>query len=275
MYAVLGLAAAMIAWAASPASAQFSPRPIGNPTVGETYHIEGSIGYWTPSSEILIASTELGIAGSEIDFKDDLGLTDKNFPALTLQLRPGRKHKLRFHYLPIKYDQSAILQRDIVFNAQRYTLGLPVNSSLIWKTYRIGYEYDFISRARVFAGFILEAKYTDVTASLQLPIRELNEETRLYGPIPAIGGIVRVYVLPSLAVTADITGISVPKALADKLSPGARAHYVDVDVFGTWNFTNNIGAQIGYRSLDVGLNYETNSGVVEFKGLYFGAVARY
>jgi hypothetical protein len=275
MYAVLGLAAALMAWAAEPASAQFKPRPMGAPSVGETYHIEGGLTYWTPTSDILIASTELGIPGTQIDFKSDLGLTDRNFPGIRLQLRPGRKHKLRFQYVPIKYEQSAVLRDDIVFNGQRYTLGLPVNSSLIWNTFRVGYEYDFIILDKVFAGFILEAKYTDVTARLQLPIRQLNENTHIYGPIPAVGGIVRVYVSPNLSVTADITGIAVPSGLADRISPGARAHYADVDIFGTWNLTERFGAQVGYRSIDVGLTYESNSGIVEFKGMYFGAVARY
>jgi hypothetical protein len=275
MYAVVGVVAAMTAWAVSPASAQFKPRPMGEPSVGQTYHIEAGAAFWTPTADVLFASTELGIPGSQINFKNDLGLTDQRFPALTLQLRPARKHKFRFQYIPIKYEQSAVLRQDIIFNAQRYTLGLPVNSSLLWKAYRIGYEYDFISRDKVFAGFILEAKYTDVTAELTLPIRQLNEHTRAYAPIPAVGGIVRVYPMPNLSVTADITGFSVPKSIADSLSPGAKAHYVDVDIFGMWNFSNLLGAQVGFRTLDMGFLYESNEGTFKLKGLYFGVVARY
>ena len=274
MYTMFVLAAVMIAWAA-PASGQFKPRPMGEPSVGGTYHIEAAASFWTPSADVLFASTELGIPGSQIDFKRDLGLTDQRFPSFQLQLRPGRKHKFRFQYVPIKYEQSAVLRQDIIFNGQRYRLGLPVNSSLLWKAYRFGYEYDFIARDKVFAGFILEAKYTDVTAELTLPIRQLNEYTRAYAPIPAIGGIVRVYATPNLSITADITGFSVPQSLADSLSPGSSAHYVDVDIFGTWNFTNLIGAQVGFRSLDMGFAYDANEGAFTLKGMYFGVVARY
>jgi hypothetical protein len=274
MYMVLGFAAAMTA-AAVPASAQFKPRPIGEPAVGEKYHIEAAAAYWAPTADIVVASAGFQIPGSQINFKNDLGLTDQKFPALSLQLRPARKHKFRLQYVPIKYEQSSTLKGDIVFNGQRYTLGLPVNSSLLWKAYRIGYEYDFISRDKVFAGLILEAKYTDVTATLTSPVRQLNEFDRAYAPIPAIGGIVRVHPIPNVAITADVTGFSVPKSLADRFSPGAEAHYVDVDVSGTWNFTNLIGAQVGYRSLDMGYLYKTDSGTFKFKGMYFGVVARY
>ena len=52
-------------------------------------------------------------------------------------------------------------------------------------------------------------------------------------------------------------------------------HYVDFDLYGTVNFTNNIGAQIGYRSLDVGYVVDTDTGAFKLKGIYFGVVARY
>ena len=150
-----------------------------------------------------------------------------------------------------------------------------MNSTLLWKAYRFGYEYNFITKNRGFAGFILEAKYTDVAATLTMPIRSLNEYDRAYAPIPAIGGIARFYVVPNISITGDITGFSVPSSIADKFSPGAKAHYVDVDIYGTLNLTNNIGAQLGYRSLDMGYVFKTDTGSFTFKGPYIGVVARY
>ena len=91
MYAVLGLAAAILA-SAVPASAQFKPRPLGEPAVGDKYHIEAGAAFWVPTADITVASAGFSIPGSKIDFKRDLGLTDQRFPALQLQLRPARKH---------------------------------------------------------------------------------------------------------------------------------------------------------------------------------------
>lgn len=252
---------------AVPASAQISL--LNETATGENYHIEFSAGYWHPSATMSIESEYLGILGSSIDFKKDLGLTDQRFSELHLVGRPARRHKLRFQYIPISYDQSATLTRDIVFRAQRYRVGIPVNSQLEWKAYRFAYEYDFISNDRVFGGFILDAKYTDVRAALQSPI--VNEFVHARGPIPTVGGIVRYYFVPNISVTGELTGISVPAAISKEY----RAHYFDLDMYGTLNFTRNVGAQFGYRSFDVGLLVKNDLGSFVLKGIYFGIVARY
>ena len=262
------LAAALVAFAA-PASAQYKPRTISDPATGEKYHIEAGADYWMPTAEMTVSSESLGIKGSQIDFKRDLGLTDQRFPALQLQLRPARSHKFRLQYIPVTYTQSATLSQRIVFNGIAYNLGVPVNSSLDWKTYQIGYEYDFIVKNSGFAGFILEAKYTDVRVSLASPIA--SEFAHARGPIPAIGGIARYYVVPNISITGEVSGFKIPDSISDQY----HAHYVDIDVYGTLNFSNNLGVQAGYRSLDLGYLVKTDSGSFVLKGLYFGAVLRY
>ena len=266
---VYGMLAAALVLTASPALAQFRPRTISDPATGERYHIEGSAGFWNPSATMSISSESLGIGGTTIDFKKDLGLKDKRFGELHAVLKASRKHKFRFQYIPIKYAQQAIVPRNIVFNGQLYRVGFPVNSSLEWKAYRFGYEYDFIVKERGFGGFILDFKYTDVRASLQSPAN--SEFAHASAPIPALGGIVRVYVVPILSITGELTGIKVPERIAENF----KAHYADLDIYGTVNLTNNIGAQLGYRSFDVGYLVDQDTGSFKLKGLYFGVVARY
>jgi hypothetical protein len=255
---------------ANTASAQFRPRPIEDPATGERYHVEAAAGFWFPTADITISSESLGVVGSTIDFKQDLGLTDQHFSELHLVLRPGRHHKFRFQYIPITYEQTTVLKREIVFNGQKYVVGLPTNSSLDWKAYRLGYEYDFISRDRGFAGVVLDVKLTDVMATLATPAAPA-EFTQQRVPIPAIGGIFRVYPAPNLSITGEITGFKLP---ADVFKD-RQGHYVDVDFYGTLNFTNYIGAQVGYRSFDVGYIVRTDTGSFNLRGLYFGVVARY
>jgi hypothetical protein len=266
-----GALAAVLILTASPALAQFKPRPVSNPATGETYHIEGAAGFWNPSADMSISSESLGIVGTTIDFKKDLGLTDTRFGEFHLVLRPARKHKFRFQLIPIDYVQKGhALMRTIVFNGQAYTIGLPVNSELDWKAYRFAYEYDFLSRDRWFAGVILDAKYTDVTATLQAP-PNTNEFTHARGPIPAIGGIARFYLVPNVSLTGELTGIKIP----DSVSTRYKAHYADLDIYGTVNFTNNVGAQVGYRTFDIGYKFKADTGSFVLKGLYFGLIARY
>jgi hypothetical protein len=267
---------AVLVVAVAPASAQFKPRAIDDPATGEKYHIEASVGIWAPSTEMTISSAALGIQGDDIDFKRDLGLTDQKFKELHIVLRPFKRHKLRFQFIPIKYEQGPVtLTRDVVFEGQRYTVGLPVNSSLDWKAYRFTYEYDFISRNRGFVGFMLDAKYTDVFASLASPID--TESVHARAPIPTLGGIGRFYIVPNISITGELSGFKIP----DSVSQNYKGHYADLDIYGTLNVVNNFGVQLGYRSFDLGYTVKKDSGITTdagsfvLKGLYFGVVARY
>jgi len=255
--------------AAVPAQAQFRPRPLNDPATGEQFHIEADMSVWSPGADMTISSEALGIQGSTIDLKNDLGMTDQHFPAFDVQLRPARSHHFRLQYIPINFEGSARITRDVVFNGIRYSVNTPVNSTLDWKAYRFGYEYDFIVKNRGFGGFILEAKYTDVRVELDSQFEQ--EFAHAQAPIPAIGGIARFYVVPNIAITGEVTGFTIPESASAQYN----AHYVDVDIYGTVNFTNNVGVKAGYRSLDLGYVVKKDQGSFVLNGLYFGAVLRY
>ena len=268
LYAWAGLAAALVL-VATPVSAQFKPRPFNDPATGETYHIEGGADLWMPSANMTISSESLNIPGSQIDLKRDLGATDQTFRALQLQLRPARSHKFRLQYIPVTYEASSALSQDLIFNGIRYRVGVPVNTTFAWKTLRFGYQYDFVTRNWGFVGFIVEAKYTDVNVELDSPIA--HEFAHARGPVPALGGVARVYVVPNISISGEVTGFKIP----DSIDSRYNAHYVDLDIFGTVNFTDNIGVKAGFRSVDVGYLIKADSGSFTLKGLYFGAVLRY
>jgi hypothetical protein len=262
-------AAVAFLMSAAPASAQYRPRPLHDPATGESWHIEASADLWMPTAEMVVASESLGIRGSEINMKRDLGVTDQKFRALQLQLRPARSHKFRFQYVPITYTATSTLQQDLVFNGIRYRVGVPVNSSLEWKAYRFGYEYDFVTKNRGFVGFIVEAKYTDVQVQLASPLAK--EFARARGPIPALGGVARVYVVPNISITGEVTGFKIPDSIDNRYN----AHYVDLDIYGTINFNDHVGVKGGYRSTDVGYLIKSDKGTFDLKGIYFGGVLRF
>jgi hypothetical protein len=255
---------------AAPAHAQFRPRPLNEPAASEQFHIEASAAIWRPSADITISSESLGIPGSVIDFKRDLGLTDKTVPEFKLTLQPVRTQKLRAQVIPITYEASSRLTRDLIFNAQRYTANQPVSSTLDWKAWRFNYEFDFIAKNQWFVGFILEARYNDIRAELTAESPVIQEFTEARFPLPALGGIARVYVAPSVSITGEMTGLKI-----GHLGDVHNANWADVDIYGTANFTRNVGAQIGFRSVDLGYEIKSDSGSLTLKGVYFGIVARY
>jgi hypothetical protein len=254
---------------AAPAWAQYQPKHISDPATGEKYHVELGGYLWSPTPDIAITSQSLGIIGSRIDFVEDLGIEKTTFKQLKVVLRPGQKHKLRFEYTPITYDALGAIKRDIIFNGQKYPVSLPVATSLHWKAYRFVYEYDFVSRDRGFFGLLLETKYTDVEATLSNIL--VAEFVRAKAPIPTIGAIGRAYIAPNISITGELSGLTTGSLGGDDY----RAHYADFDLYGTVNFTNNVGAQVGYRSFNVFYHVKEDEGELNLKGFYLGGVVRF
>jgi hypothetical protein len=261
--------------AALPAEAQYKARRgTSNRATGEKYNIELAGTIWNPTPEIVISSESLGILGDNIDFVNTLGLPKSKFKQLKLVLRPGTKQKLRLEYTPIKYNGQNTLATSFVFNGQRYTVGLPVTSELLWKAYRFGYEYDFVYKSRGFAGLLIETKYTDITATLTATLLGVtrSEFTHARGPIPSIGFIGRGYIVPNISITGEFSGFP---EIGTTGSSRYGGKYYDFDLYGTVNFSDNFGAQVGYRSLDVLYKVNKDNGTMKLKGLYFGGVTRF
>lgn len=256
--------------ATRPASAQGAFQTgLSDPATGETYHVEVGGYLWHPTPQIAITSESLGIIGSRIDFVDDFGIEGKTFKQLRVALRPGLKHKFRFEYTPIGWTQEARLSRTIVFNGQRFDVSLPVLADLKWTAMRFAYEWDFVYRDRGFFGVVLEAKYTDVQASLENALIG-REFVSAKAPIPAVGFIGRGYVVPNVSITGEFTFFKLPDVDEDY-----KGNYYDFDLYGTVNFTNNFGAQAGFRRMTVFYKVDEDEGNFKLKGLYFGGVARF
>lgn len=252
---------------AAVAAAQFNAP--AEPAVGEQYHFEFSYGWWNADPSLIINSESLGIPGTDVDLVEDLGIEQKRLGKLNVVLRPARKHKFRFEYLPIKYEASTTLEREFVFNGQLYRIGLPIDTTADFKTYRFGYEYDFIYRSRGFFGVLADLKYTDVNVELDSLIG--LEYSSAVAPIPTIGVVGRGYVAKNFAVGGEMSFFRVPGGIAEDY----EGRYTDWDVYGTLNFTNNAGATVGYRSIDVFYNADRDSGALKFKGLYILGVVRF
>ena len=133
----------------------------------------------------------------------------------------------------------------------------------MWK---IGLEYDFVYGEHGFFGFITDVKYTHARVDITNPLTA--EFSQVNAPIPTIGAIARVYPAKGLALTGEITGMKISYSDND-------GSYLDFDVNATYNFTNNIGAQFGYRKLNIEYTVDTDYGRMNLKGFYFGGVGRF
>jgi len=260
---------AILCLAASPAWAQYKPRRMSEPATGETYHAEIGWYFWNPTPDLIISSEALGIIGSKIDFVNDLGIEQTKFRQLKVVLRPGQKHKFRFEYTPVKYEAVGNLKANIIFNGIVYPITLPVTTDFNWKAYRFGYEYDFLYTDRGFLGFVLDAHYTDVQTTLSNVVD--TEFVHARAPIPTVGIIGRGYVASNISITGELGGFG----SGGLFGHDYRAHYIDFDLYGTVNFNDHIGAQVGYRSFNVYYRLKHDEGNLDLKGLYFGGALRF
>jgi hypothetical protein len=258
-----------VVFSATPADAQYAFGPGSNRATGETYHVEVGGAFWNPTPDILISSEEFGILGDQVDFVADLGVEKKRHTQLRVVLRPATKHKFRFEYTPLKYAAEGVIARSIVFNGIRFPVELPVETDLNWRAYRFGYEWDFVYMDRGFVGLLLEAKYTDVEATLTNAFD--SEFVRARAPIPAVGFIGRGYVMPNVSITGEFSFFKLP----DSIDEDYEGNFYDFDIYGTVNFSDNFGVQGGYRSFDIFYRIENDEGQLTMKGLYLGGVVRF
>jgi len=270
LYVLLSLVALGVIAVPPVAFAQY--RPSQSDAVGEDYHIEAAYGWWNAKPSLIVNSEALGILGDDIDLITDLGIEQHRLGKFDLVLKPSRKHRFRFQRLPIKYETDAHpVTRSFVFNGQRYTVGLPVTTTVDFTTYRFGYEYDFLYFKRGFLGALIDLKYTNVDVDLLSPIG--SEFVSAVAPIPTFGFAGRAYLTTNLAIDSELTFFRVPDSLQEQLD--GDGSYTDFDLHGTYNFNQYVGAQMGWRRTKVFYNIDNDTGDLKFTGLYFGGVIRY
>lgn len=272
VYAFVGLFALGVVATPSTAAAQYRPNGGSGEAVGEDYHIEAAYSFWNAEPSLIVNSESLEILGTDVNLITDLGVEKKRLAMFDVVLRPAKKHRFRFQRTPIKYEVDAYpVTREFIFNGQRYRVGLPVTTSVDFTTYRFGYEYDFLYFKKGFFGVLLDLKYTNVDVSLDSPIGA--EFVSAAAPIPTIGFVGRGYILPNLAINGELSLFRMPNSLKEQLEGEGR--YTDIDVNGTYNMTKSFGVKMGYRRTTVFYDVDLDTGDLQFKGLYFGAVVRY
>jgi hypothetical protein len=249
------------------ASAQFRAP---DPAPAENFNIELGAMFWKPTPVLNIQTGALAAIGeSEVDFVREFAIENKRFTEYRIVAKPGRKHKIRFNYIPFEYNEEATLSRTITFGGRTFDVGVLATADLKWQMWKFGYEWDAFVSDRGFFGIIGELKHNKISADLNSAIgSELTEAT---APVPTVGIIGRAYPSRNVSVTAEFTGFKVPGGFSDEFN----AKLFDLDIYGTANFGRNVGIQLGYRSLVAEYLVDEDAGNLEMKGIYFGGLLRF
>jgi hypothetical protein len=151
---------------------------------------------------------------------------------------------------------------------------VPIQSEFVWKVMRFGYEYDFIYRDRWLR---LACCSTSATRSSMPRYRRRprcsseRQFTSAKAPLPAPRHDRARLRAANLAINFEVSGLTLPAVF----NGDYEASYFDWDLNGTFNVTNNVGIQVGWRKLSNFLRIENDLGDLKFQGMWFGAAIRY
>ena len=228
---------------------------------------EFSVLFWKPTPDLTISTPAVTGAGrDEIDFVSEFGIEEKWFREFRAVL--GHRHKLRFGYVPIKYNASSTIRRTITLNGRTFTVGAPATTEVKWDLWRFGYQYDFVSTDSGYFGLVTDLKYNKVTASIDSPALARASSTEQKAPVPTLGVAGRGYITPQVAISAEFTALKIDRS-------EFNAKFYDFDINGFVTFGKYIGAQGGYRSVTVDYLVDNDKGDLKMQGPYVGLILRF
>ena len=144
--------------------------------------------YWLPTLDGTVKVDEASIIGTTIDFDEDLGIEDENYPSVEVFVGGGNHH-LYFIHTEIDYSGRKMLTKEIKFGGKTYPVSALVTSSIQYKMMDLLYQYDFLNLENVLGGFslggVFQVKYLD--GSVSLKTTGIDEEEDFTIPIPMIG----------------------------------------------------------------------------------------
>jgi hypothetical protein len=273
----------------APPAQPAAPSPVPVPSfvpLAEGYRFEVSVDAWsTLPSNMTFSDTETitttaatstaaavttTVTGTNIDFKQQLGLHNQWFPAFHVVIRPQEKQKIRFNFYPLYYKQSATLPSSINFNGQTFAAGDAVSSSLYWNEWELSYEYDFLTFERGYVGGAVGANFYSVSG--QIADATQGGTAGVHIPMPGLGVEARYYLTPRFSATGSFMGFWLPGS-----DTSTNGHVVNVQAYGTVNISKYLALQGGYRLFDAAhhFNSPVNTGNFLINGGFIGGVFRY
>ncbi len=241
----------------------------GTPAPHAPRRVVVAVGAWHPGSNLRLAATDRDIPGTNIDLRRDLAMGSRWLADVQARIRVARRHAVRFEYLPVVGDGRAVLQHDVTYLGEAFAAGERVASSLDWRVYRLGYEYDFFSRSSVTAGVNVEARHSDLRLGLTSARVDARGRSRI--PMPTVGGSVRYAVNPRVRLTGEAAAFAVP----DNDEGTFGGHFIDAAFSTVADVTPHLAVQIGVRTIDLRHLGKSNAGRGRLTGLSVGAVVGY
>lgn len=169
--------------------------------------------YWIPNFKGDLRVDGQGLAGTELDMENDLGISKENYPGVEAFLGVGN-HEFRFAYSQVNLSGGNYINRNILFDGDAYLVGAYVESELNTNMFDLEYQYKFLNLENILAGFSLgligRIKYFDGEVKMQssTPGSVNYNREDFHIPIPMVGLGVNIGILANiLEARGEIVGM--------------------------------------------------------------------
>jgi len=230
-----------------------------------TIELEGR--YWMPDLSTSGRFVDEGNLGTDIDFKDDLGLSDKNFPQARITLNLGENHRLRASYTPISYSGDHNLIKTIIFSDTTYNIGTRVITDLDIQYITLGWAWQFVNigNGTLKLGPVVDLKGFIFDASLQAPALGVDESAGAPAGFPTIGLALDVNPRDKVNIFAEVTGVYA----------GKYGYFADGEAGLKLIPIKNLSISGGYKILKLDAEYEESFLKLRIGGPFVGAALRF
>ena len=180
-----------------------------------------------------------GNTGTDISLSEDLKAESTEFVRLRLSVDLGERHRLSVLVAPLTFESSGTVDRDIDFNGARFGANIPLNSIYRFDSYRVSYQYTWLSRERFRAGVGFTGKVRD--ASISIDNGTVSSEKANTGFVPLINFAFDWRFASRMGLIFEGDALAAPQG---------RAEDVLFAVYG--NPSNQVRLRLGYRVLEGG-----------------------
>jgi hypothetical protein len=221
--------------------------------------------YWIPQMSARLRVERNGF-GTDIDAKQDLGISDTNFPEgqFTLETRHMR---VQFTYTPIDLSGDRTVTRTIVFNGRTYALGTRVVSDLEVQHLQLSWAWQFINlRDGIFKiGPMVEADGFLTHGRLRAPDLSFDERENVSAGLPTVGIALDINPHRRVNIYGQVAGMK-----ADDY-----AYFIGSDAGVKVRPVRFLVLAAGYRTFNLHLTTAPDFARLNLRGPFVGAGIRF
>ena len=169
--------------------------------------------YWIPTFKGDLRVDDNGIAGTNINLKDDLGVGNENIPGVEAFFGIGN-HEFTLAYSQVDLSSAKNLERNIVFRGNTYNVNAYVESELKTNMIDFEYQYKLLNFKNILAGLSIgiigKVKYFDGEVRMRSTTlgSVYDNKENIQVAIPMIGVGTKIGLLANiLEARAKVTGM--------------------------------------------------------------------